>query len=365
MYIYEHKKWPSFEWNQESILSFLLSLRHLQGRLLGKMESLGFNLRTETNLQTLTKDVLKSSEIEGEILNPASVRFSVGRRLGLEADNWDTIDRDVEGIVEVVLDATQKFNEPLTRERLFSWHAALFPTGQSGLSKIVVGDWRHGPMQMVSGYMGKERIHFEAVPAHCINREMGLFLDWFNAESSMDLILKAGIAHLWFVTIHPFDDGNGRIGRAIIGLLLARSEKSAQRFYSFSGQIQKERKDYYAILEQAQKGGLDITLWLEWYVQCLTRAIAQADETLKSILDKTHFWESLSHISFNNRQKHMINLFLDNIFFGKLTTSKWAKIMKCSQDTAQRDINDLIQKGIFIKSNEGGRSTNYLLNKDL
>lgn len=363
MYIYELNYWPTFEWDHEKILSLLIPLHHQQGRLLGKMESIGFNLRSEATLQTITQDVLKSSEIEGEILNPSLVRSSVARRLGLEAAATMPVDRDVEGVVEMMLDATQNYDKPLTKERLFAWHTSLFPSAYSGLSRIVVGEWRHGPMKVVSGYFGRERIHFEAPSPDRVDPEMTNFLNWFNSETDMDLILKSAIAHLWFLTIHPFDDGNGRIGRAIIDLLLARSEKSSQRFYSFSSQIQQERMGYYAILEQSQKGDLNITSWLEWYLKCLESAISQTDVSLNSIITKAQFWENLDGISINERQKKIMNILLDDTFFGNLTTSKWSKITKCSQDTAHRDIQDLINKGVLIKNEGGGRSTSYSLRK--
>jgi len=337
MYIHEIENWPSFKWDQKIVTDLLIPLRHLQGRLIGGMESIGFNLREETILQTLTQDVVKSSEIEGEILDQSLVRSSVARRLGIESAVINPVDRNVDGVVEMMLDATQRFDQPLTKERLFSWHAALFPTGWSGLSKIRVGGWRTGIVQVVSGPMSKEIIHFEAPSAEHVEHEMELFLTWFNNETTLDLVLKAAIAHLWFVTIHPFDDGNGRIGRAIADLMLARSEKSSQRFYSLSAQIQKERKSYYATLEQTQKGELEITLWIKWFFSCLERSIEEALSNLEIILYKARFWEMLAEFPLNERQKKMINRLLDG-FEGKLTSSKWAKITKCSQDTAYRDI---------------------------
>jgi Fic family protein len=359
MYIHELKNWPKFFWNHEKIGNLLIQLRHEQGRLMGGMESIGFHLREETVLETLTRDVVKSSEIEGEILDQTLVRSSVARRLGMES-GADTVDKNIEGVVEMVLDATQKFDQPLTQERLFDWHAALFPTGRSGFKKIRIGAWRTGPVQVISGLPGKEKIHFEAPPANRVDHEMSLFLDWLNQEKTIDLVLKAAIAHLWFVTIHPFDDGNGRIGRAIADFLLARSEKSSHRFYSLSAQIQRERKEYYAHLEQAQKGDLTITLWIEWFFGCLHRAIESAVFTLDAILHKTQVWEALANIPLNDRQRKMINRLLDG-FEGKLTSSKWAKIAKCSQDTAYRDILDLLDRGILTKNAEGGRNTSYAL----
>ncbi|HSX10523.1 MAG TPA: Fic family protein [Chlamydiales bacterium] len=360
MYIHEQKDWPHFLWDQEKLTPLLIQLRHKQGRLIGGMESIGFQVREETILQTLTEDVVKSSQIEGEILDQSLVRSSVARHLGMDIGALKPVDRHVEGVVLMMLDATQKFDQPLTKERLFGWHSSLFPTGRSGFSKIRVGAWRTGPVEVVSGQMGKETVHFEAPEAKRVEHEMALFLDWFNQDTSTDLVLKAAIAHLWFVTIHPFDDGNGRIARAIGDLLLARSEKSSRRFYSLSGQIQKERKGYYAVLEKTQKDGLDITPWIEWFFHCLSRAIDEALETLDTILYKSQFWEALAEIPLNERQRKVINRLLDG-FEGKLTSSKWAKMTQCSQDTAYRDILDLLERGILIKNEEGGRSTSYSL----
>ncbi len=359
MYIHELKNWPNFLWDQKSIVKLLIQIRHQQGRLMGGMESIGFHLQEKTILQTLTQDVVKSSEIEGEILDQSLVRSSVARHLGMDIAA-DIVDRNIDGIVEMMLDATQKFDQPLTKERLLDWHALLFPTKRSGFAKIRVGAWRTGPVQVVSGQMGKETVHFEAPSAKRVDHEMGLFLHWLNNEMTLDPVLKAAIAHLWFVTIHPFDDGNGRIGRAIADLMLARSEKSSRRFYSLSAQIQKERKNYYSILEQTQKGGLDITCWIEWFFGCLARAIEEALATLDTIVHKAQFWEALADIPLNERQRKIINRLLEG-FNGKLTSSKWAKIAKCSQDTAYRDILDLINRGILIKNSEGGRSTSYFL----
>jgi Fic family protein len=360
MYIYERKGWPAFAWDQERIASLLVLVRHQQGRLIGGMETIGFYSSEEVVLQTLTQDVVKSSEIEGEILDKAFVRSSVARHLGMEAAALNRTDRNVDGVVEMVLDATQKFNRPLTKQRLFNWHASLFPTGRSGFTKIQVGNWRKGDVEVVSGAMGKEVIHFEGPPAGQVNHEMKLFLNWLNQEAKIDLVLKTAIAHLWFVTIHPFDDGNGRIGRAIADLLLARSEKSSRRFYSLSAQIQAERKDYYKILEKTQKDGLNITPWLEWFFQCLTRAIDQALSTLAVVKEKERIWGAFAEIPLNDRQRKLLNRLLDG-FGGKLTTSKWAKIAKCSQDTAYRDILDLVDRGILIKDTDRGRSTSYSL----
>lgn len=360
MYIYEREHWPQFFWDKEKIIPLLIQLRHQQGRLIGGMEAVGFHLRQETILKTLTQDAVKSSEIEGEILEQSLVRSSVARHLGMDIAALDPIDKNVEGVVEMLLDATQKFNEPLIKERMLNWHAALFPDGRSGFSKIQVGAWRRGPVQVVSGRMGKEIVHFEAPMAEKVNHEMDIFLDWLNNESVIDFVLKAAVAHVWFVTIHPFDDGNGRIGRALSDFLLARSENSSHRFYSLSSQIQKEKKDYYYFLETTQKGDLNITNWIIWFFGCMNRAIDNALSTLEKTLHKKQFWETLSDFSLNERQKKIINLLLED-FEGKLTTSKWAKMTKCSQDTAYRDILNLLERGILAKNSERGRSTSYFL----
>jgi len=366
-YIHERSQWPSFCWDSERISPRLVEVRHRQGRLIGRMEGLGFQLRTEAVLDTLTEDVLKSSEIEGEKLDRGRVRSSIARRLGIDIGGLTPADRNVEGVVEMMLDATQHYDQPLTAQRLFDWHAALFPTGRSGMSKINVGAWRDdkkGPMQVVSGPIGKERVHYEAPAAARLRGEMKKFLDWFEKERSTDLVLKGGVAHLWFVTIHPFDDGNGRIARAITDMVLARSERSPQRFYSMSAQIQQERRTYYEILEATQKGELDITRWLEWFLVCLGRAFERAETILAAVLSKARFWDRFAATEVNKRQRDMINRLL-NGFEGNLTSSKWAKLERCSQDTALRDIEDLIRKGILIKESAGGRSTSYSLTKAL
>lgn len=360
MYIHELPNWPYFSWNQHRIAELLIQVRHQQGRLTGGMESIGFHLREQTVLQTLTQDVVKSSEIEGEKLDPSQVRSSVAQHLGIEQAALGPIDRNVDGIVKMILDATQNFDKPLTKERLFGWHKALFPEGRSGLKKITSGEWRKGPVYVISGRMSKEKIHFEAPPSVRVDGEMECFLKWINEESSIDLVLKAALAHLWFVTIHPFDDGNGRIGRAIADLLLARSEKSNHRFYSLSEQIQAERKQYYTILEHSQKGTLDVTAWIEWFLGCLERAIQGAFSIFERVLDKARVWEALADVALNERQRKLLNRLMDG-FEGKLTSSKWAKLAKCSQDTAHRDIVDLIEKGILVKNVEGGRSSSYSL----
>jgi Fic family protein len=359
-YIHELGEWPRFHWSAEQLAERCAAVRHKQGRLIGRMERLGFNLRAEAALQTLTEEVVKSSEIEGEILNRDQVRSSIARRLGMDIGALAPADRHVEGVVEMMLDATDKYSEPLTAQRLYGWHASLFPTGRSGVNKIVVGAWRMGPMQVVSGPIGREHIHYEAPVAGRLENEMQPFLEWFESGGSIDPVLKAAVAHLWFVTIHPFEDGNGRIARAIADLALARSENSGQRFYSMSAQIRKERNAYYDILESTQKGELDITPWLRWFLDCLDRAFDGAEAILANVLDKARFWELHSGSSFNERQRLVINRLLDG-FEGKLTSSKWAKLAKVSQATAARDIDELIERGILRKDSAGGRSTSYSL----
>src|SRR5436309_8251119 len=352
MYIHDLKDWPRFRWDTDRLTEPLASVRHRQGRLIGRMESLGFKLQQEAVLQTLTADVLKSSEIEGEKLEAEEVRSSIARRLGMDIGALKSADRHVEGVVEMMLDATRHYDQTLTAERLFSWHAALFPTGRSGLTKIRVGAWRDdgaGPMQVVSGPIGKERVHFVAPAAARLDREMAAFLDWFNRPPDIDEVLKAALSHLWFVTIHPFDDGNGRIARAIADMALARSEKSSQRFYSMSAQIRQEREAYYDILEQTQKDGLDITPWMEWFLGCLGRAIDGAQSTLSAVLAKARFWESITGIAINERQLVVLNRLLDG-FDGKLSSSKYAKLAKCSPDIGLRDILSLVERGVLVRN---------------
>ena len=363
LYIHELPSWPDFRWDPKRLAAPVAALRHRQGRLIGRMEGLGFSLRAEAVLQTLTQDVLKSSEIEGEVLDRDQVRSSIARRLGMDIGGLTPADRNVEGVVEMMLDATQNYGSPLTQERLFGWHAALFPTGYSGMSKIAVGRWRDdrgGPMQVVSGAVGRERVHFEAPAAKRVRKEMIAFIKWFNGPDQTDPVLRAGIAHLWFVTIHPFDDGNGRIARAIADMALARSEESAQRFYSMSAQIRAERNAYYDMLEKTQRDGLDITEWLEWFLGCLDRAFDDTEATLGDVMRKARFWDVHRSAPLNDRQRDMLNKLL-NGFEGKLTSSKWAKMTKCSQDTALRDILDLVERGILSKDPGGGRSTSYSL----
>jgi Fic family protein len=362
-YIHEIIKWPDFYWDKEAILPLLTSIHHKQGHLKGFMEAFGFELRDETSLQALTQDVLKSTEIEGENLDKDQVRSSIARHLGLDIAGLIPSDRHVDGVVEMMLDATQNFKKPLTKERLFGWQSSLFPSGRSGMQKIVTGNWRNGergPMQVVSGVIGKERIHYEAPGAKRLTKEMSLFLKWFNTNKSLDPVLKSAIAHFWFVTIHPFADGNGRIARAIADMQLAKADGDAKRFYSMSAQIRLERKGYYDILEKSQKGELDITKWLLWYFNCLNRALSATDETLKKIMGKTKFWDAHIKTAINERQRLLINKLFDG-FEGKLTSSKWAKIAKCSSDTALRDIQDLTHKKILVKEKGGGRSTSYVL----
>lgn len=363
MYIYELRNWPRLTWSREHLTENLAAVRHQQGRLIGHMEALGFKLRQEALLQTLTAEVLKSSEIEGEKLDPEQVRSSIARRLGMNIGALKPADRNVEGVVEMILDATRNYDQPLTNDRLFSWHASLFPTGRSGMTRIRAGALRDdstGPMEVVSGPLGREHVHFQAPPAVRLDGEMKAFLDWFNANSDIDPVLKAGLAHLWFVTIHPFDDGNGRIARAIADMALARSENSPQRFYSMSSQIRQDRKAYYRILEETQRGTLDITPWMEWFLGCLGRAIDGAQTTLSAVLTKAHFWKAIADVAINERQRLLLNRLLDG-FEGKLTTSKYARLAKCSQDTALRDILALVEYGILIRNLQGGRSTSYAL----
>jgi Fic family protein len=362
-YIYQQEEWPDFRWNDAELAPLLAQVRHRQGRLFGRMEVLGFPLREESVLHTLTEDVVKSSEIEGETIDEAQVRSSLARRLGMEIAGLVPSDRNVDGIVEMMLDAAQNYKKHLTAERLFGWHASLFPTGRSGLGKIVVGAWRNdgaGPMQVVSGSMGNERVHYEAPAAKQLKKEMAGFLKWFERDTGIDLVLKAGLAHLWFVTIHPFDDGNGRIARAIADMLLARSEKSAQRFYSMSAQIRRERNAYYTMLEKTQKGSLNVTPWLQWFLSCLDRAFDGSEKTLASVMKKARFWDWLRDQPISERQLIVLNRIIDG-FEGKLTSSKWAKLARCSQDTAARDIDDLVKRRILVKGPAGGRSTSYAL----
>ncbi len=363
MYLWQQPEWPTLTWDNQSLSTLLARVSRKQGRLLGKMEALGFELRDEAHLRTLTEDVIKSSEIEGEELEPDQVRSSIARRLGMDVAGLIPSDQNVDGIVEMMLDATSNFGAPLNEERLYGWHAALFPTGRSGMQRVKVGEWRddsEGPMQVVSGPMGRETVHYEAPPAARIAKEITAFLSWFEQPGDTDPLLISGLAHLWFVTIHPFDDGNGRIARAIADMALARSEDSPKRFYSLSAQIRLERKDYYSTLEWTQKGEVDVTRWQTWFLECFERALDGASETLSAVMTKARFWERFARAALNDRQIKVLNRVLDG-FEGKLTSSKWAKLAKCSQDTAGRDIADLIEKGALTKDAGGGRSTSYSL----
>jgi Fic family protein len=362
-YIHELAEWPAFRWDEAALATQLAAVRHRQGRLLGQMQEQGFAFQEEAVLVTLTEDVLKSSEIEGEILDKDQVRSSIARRLGMDIGGLVPSDRSVEGVVQMMLDATQNYQAPLRPDRLFAWHAALFPTGRSGMSKITVGDWRTaalGPMQVISGPFGKERVHYEAPAAELLPGLMDAFLEWFDSSQPMDPVVKAALAHLWFVTIHPFEDGNGRIARAIADMALARSDRTSQRFYSMSAQIRAERKGYYAILETTQKGDLDVTDWLMWFLNCLDAAFDGAEVILDRVLGKARFWKSVEHQALNDRQRLMLNRMVDGLE-GKLTSSKWAVMAKTSPDTALRDISDLVERGILAKDAGGGRSTSYSL----
>lgn len=365
MWIHEQPDWPNLTLDHDILAIKLADIRHRQGLLLGRMQGLGFELKREASLDTLTNDVVKSSAIEGEVLSPEEVRSSIARRLGIDIASLPPASRDVEGIVEMMLDATQEFSQPLTQERLFDWHAALFPTGRSGMHRITVGDWRTieaGPMQVVSGPIGHEKIHFEAPGAEKLQSEMENFLEWFeNEDQSIDPVLKAGIAHFWFVTIHPFEDGNGRIARAIGDMALARADGVPERFYSLSSQIEAERKDYYDQLEAQQRGTLNLTAWMEWFLDCLGHAISNAEDTLSAVLFKARLWDHINKNPINERQRLIINRMLEPNFEGHMNTSKYAKMAKCSNDTALRDIQDLNTREIFIKNPGGGRSTSYRL----
>ena len=364
MWIHEDNNWPDLTWDAGKLASKLAEVRHCQGRLLGRMEGLGFELKREASLGMLTNDVVKSSAIEGENLNPQEVRSSIARRLGIDVAGLAPASRDVEGIVDMMLDATQQFFKPLTKERLFDWHAALFPAGRSGMRRIATGDWRTaatGPMQVVSGPVGREKVHFETPNADRLEHEMGSFLEWFEDKINVDPVLRAGISHLWFVTIHPFEDGNGRIARAIADMALARSDGMADRFYSLSTQIESERKDYYVQLEKQQRGTPEITGWLEWFLDCLGRAISSAEDTLHNVLFKAQLWGKMNQQPVNERQRLIVHRMLEDGFEGHMHTSKYAKLAKCSTDTALRDIQDLKALGIFIQNPGRGRSTSYRL----
>jgi Fic family protein len=362
-FIWQQDDWPHWRFDRERLAQPLAQVHQSQGRLLGRLQDLGVGLREQATLQVWTEDVLKTSEIEGEKLDPDSVRSSLARRLGVDIGGLAPADRNVEGVIDMVLDATQQHASALTAERLFGWHAALFPTGYSGLARIRIGAWRDdalGPMQVVSGPLGRQKVHYEAPPADSLAVDMSHFLRWFNSDQADDPVIKAGLAHLWLVTLHPFDDGNGRIARAVGDMALARAERSTQRFYSVSAQLQRERRDYYDRLERTQQGTLEVTDWLEWFIGCLRRAIDGAEETLAAVLTKASFWQRWAGTPMNERQIKLLNRLLDG-FEGKLTSSKWAAIAKCSSDTARRDIHELLKRGVLVKSEAGGRSTSYAL----
>ncbi len=362
-YFHQHKEWPRFKWDSDALLTLLARVREKQGRLVGRLEHLGISLRDEAILNTVVVDVVKSNEIEGDLLNQDEVRSSVAQHLGLEISGLPKSSRLIDGIVEMTLDATQNCNKALSKERLCDWQAALFPTGRSGISKIRVGKWRNdkkGPMQVVSGTLGKEKVHYVAPDAAKLDEEMNQFLDWFNIDNGIDPVLKSGIAHLWFVSIHPFADGNGRIARAIADMQLARADRTSQRFYSVSDQIMKSRKAYYTMLESTQKGNMDVTQWLVWYFECIEAALAESERRLNKTLQRADFWKSVQGKVLNDRHIFMLNALLGD-FYGKLTSSKWAKMTKVHRDTARRDIQELIELGILKDTGEGGRSTNYVL----
>lgn len=364
-YIWQSPDWPHWRYDLTALSGALAQVHRAQGEVLGKMGTVGFPLRDQAAVAVLTDEVVTTSAIEGEHLDRSQVRSSVARRLGVDIGALPPADRRVEGVVEMVLDATGHYDKPLTVDRLFAWQGALFPTGMStSLRFIQTGDWRSdadGPMQVVSGPIGRERVHYEAPPAGRLDGEVSAFLKWFNAEDkTLDPVLKAGLAHLWFVTIHPFADGNGRVARAVGDMALARADKQPQRFYSLSAQIQRERKDYYDMLERTQKGSVDVTPWLAWFLGCLYRAIDGADETLSAVLNKAQFFQHWGTTPLNERQSKLVNMLLDG-FEGHLTSGKWAKIAKCSQDTALRDIQSLVEIGMLQKSESGGRSTHYEL----
>ena len=361
IYIHQRDDWPSFRWDEAGLAPLLAAVRHDQGRLLGRMEGLGFRLRGEADLAVMTAEVVKSSAIEGERLNDREVRSSLARRLGIDLGGDAPVSRAVEGVVELMLDATRNYAEPLTEERLFGWHAALFPTGRSGMRRITVGVWRPaevGPMQVVSGRLGREKVHFEAPEAARLPAEMERFLSWFNTEPRTDPVIHAALAHFRFVTIHPFEDGNGRIARAIADMALARADGTEQRFYSMSAQIEAERKDYYAVLERSQKGDLDLTDWLSWFLACLRRSLHRSEQTLAVVLRKARVWQGVGSSGVNDRQRKVLNRLLDG-FEGRLTSSKYAKLAKCSSDTALRDIRDLLNRGVLLRNPGGGRSVSY------
>jgi Fic family protein len=366
MYIHELSDWPDFRWSAESLLESVASVRMKQGKLIGQMRSLGFMERQEATLETITLDVLKTSEIEGEFLDPNQVRSSIAKRLGLDIGRLKTQDRNIDAVVDMMIDVRDNYSKPLTSERLYAWHRNLFPNPRLVFPAIVVGAWRddqRAPMRVVSGAVGRERIHFQAPAANLLDQEMDRFINWFEHSPTMEPLVKAGLAHLYFVTIHPFSDGNGRIARAIADLALARSEVTEQRFYSMSAQIRIERKDYYAVLEQTQKASMDATIWLQWFLGCLERAVDGAQDNLQRIINKARYWQLWKNLEINERQRNILNRLLDKNFEGKLNTSKWAKMNKTSSDTALRDIKQLVELGVLVKEASGGRETSYTLNE--
>ena len=362
MYIHERENWYNFVWDNEKIVPILGSVRHLQGRLLGHMERLGFELIERATLESLTLDVIDTSKIEGEFLNPELVRSSIARKLGIEGAEFQTTSRNIEGVVDVLLDATQNYDKPLSYERLYGWHNSLFQSGYSGHVKIDVGHFRQAGLKVVSGAFGREKVHFEAPVPERVSHEMDIFLNWLKNKNDLDLVLKSAISHFWFVTIHPFDDGNGRLARAIMDMFLARSEGSKIRFYSMSNQIFKEHKRYNEIIEKTQKGTIDITPYLVWFLDCFERALLSSEKNLEIILDKARFWEKHKFTTINERQRKIINSLYDNYDkeVGFLRTSTYAKLADCSTDTALRDLQDLVEKGI-LKSEDSGKKTNYLI----
>lgn len=360
MFLHERKEWWKLQYDNDKIVNLLGKVRERQGLMLGRMTSLGFDFQDDAMLTTMSLELVRSSEIEGESLNLSEVRSSIARRLGINSAGMVPSSRYVEGIVEMLLDATQNYRKPLSDDRLFGWHNVLFPTGRSGMYEIEVGKYRTGEMQVISGAMGKERVHYQAPKPERVVTEMARFIEWFNGDVELDGVIKAAIAHLWFVSIHPFDDGNGRITRAITDMQLARSENCSRRFYSMSTEIKLMQKEYYEVLERTQRGDGDITEWIVWFLNCFDKALTSTESILSSVLEKNRFWELHKSVNFNERQRKIINMLFDD-FFGKLTSSKWAKIAKCSNDTALNDINDLVAKGVLTKNGEGGRSTNYSL----
>ena len=362
MYIHQKKTWPHFIRDSDLHLLKISTIRHKQGQILGSLRTVGFDLKLETQLEILAQDIITSNAIEGNVIDPTEVRSSIAKRLGIQKAGLISTTHYMDGLVDMMIDATQNFHLPLSKDRLCGWHCCLFPTGRSGMYRITVGDWRtdqDGPMQVISGGMGREKIHFEAPQAHLLEEEMTRFIKWFN-EADEEPIIKSAIAHLWFVTLHPFDDGNGRIARTLSDVLLSRSDQSPFRFYSMSAQIEKEKHEYYRQLEIAQRGTLEINAWIKWYLNCLDHALDSSKEILDSLFVRTLFWEVHREVVLNARQKKMIMILLDG-FVGKLKSSKWAKMTKCSQDTALRDIKDLMEKGILKPEEGGGRSQSYQL----